>query len=193
MRPLNRHQSRSVAIGLLFLSLITAVLLIYVPLSLLNRYYDEAIASRSDYLQRYQNIISAGDSIRAALNLAMKSNGRNHFLKNTGAALAASEIQEIAKNLIDRSGGKLVSMQIAPSLDEDGYRRASVNVQLTGNMAALRQILYTLETMQPYLLVDNVSIRSPVNSGFRRTPEGDQPDLMAGFDLSGYSLLAEEK
>jgi general secretion pathway protein M len=194
MSPLNNHQSRNLAIGLLAVSLVAVVLLIYIPVSMLHRHYDEAIASRSDYLQRYQNIIAAGDSIRAALNQAKKSNGRKHFLTNTGAALAASEIQEIAKNLIDANGGKLISMQIAPSKEEDGYRRVSVNVQLTGSMAALRQILYTVETMQPYLLVDNMSVRAQLISRFRRpASDNDQPDLMVGFDLSGYALAVDEK
>jgi general secretion pathway protein M len=195
MNSLNPNQSRLLALGLLCLSLVIVFLLIYFPAKLLNRHYDDAIASRSDYLQRYRNIIAAGDSIRAALNLAKQSNGRKHFLNNTGAALAASEIQEIAKNLIEANGGKLISMQIAPSKDEDGYQRITVNVQMTGNISAIRQILYTLETMQPYLLVDNTSIRSQFNSGYRRPApaENAEPDLTAGFDLSGYSLAVEEK
>jgi len=193
MRQLTNNQSRFLAIGLLCLSLIIVFLLIYLPVSMLNRHYDEEIASRIDHLQRYRKIISAGDSIRAALDRVTKNKGRDHFLKNTGTALAASEIQEIAKNLLDANGGKLISMQIAPPRDEDGHRRVSLNVQLSGNMAALRQILYTLETMKPYLLVDNMSIRSQVNSGFRRPPDGNEPDLIVGFDLSGYALVAAEK
>jgi general secretion pathway protein M len=193
MKPINKNTSRALAIGLLFLCLIIAGLSIYVPVNLLRRHYDDAISSRTDYLERYQHIIASADKIRAALDLVKKSNGRMHFLKNTNAALAASEIQETAKNLIDANGGKLISMQIVPAKDEDGYQRITVNMQLTGTMAALRQILYAVETMQPYLLVDNISIRSIANSAFRPPPDGSQPDMIIGFDLSGYALAVAEK
>ncbi|MGA8148166.1 MAG: type II secretion system protein GspM [Gallionellaceae bacterium] len=193
MKPLSKNQSRYLAIGLLSLCLIIVGLSIFIPVRLLHRHYDDAIASRNDYLERYQRIIANGDKIRSALDLVKKSNGRRHFLKNTSAALAASEIQETAKNLIDANGGKLISMQIAPSKDEDAYRRVTVNIQLSCSMAALRQILYAVETMQPYLLVDNISIRSPMNNPFRPGAEAIQPDLMVGFDLSGYTLVVAEK
>ncbi|MGO8754699.1 MAG: type II secretion system protein GspM [Gallionellaceae bacterium] len=193
MKPLSKNQSRYLAIGLLSLCLIIVGLSIFIPVRLLHRHYDDAIASRNDYLERYQRIIANGDKIRSALDLVKKSNGRRHFLKNTSAALAASEIQETAKNLIDANGGKLISMQIAPSKDEDAYRRVTVNIQLSCSMAALRQILYAVETMQPYLLVDNISIRSPMNNPSRPGAEAIQPDLMVGFDLSGYMLVVAEK
>lgn len=193
MKPLSKNQSRYLAIGLLSLCLIIVGLSIFIPVRLLHRHYDDAIASRNDYLERYQRIIANGDKIRSALDLVKKSNGRRHFLKNTSAALAASEIQETAKNLIDANGGKLISMQIAPSKDEDAYRRVTVNIQLSCSMAALRPILYAVETMQPYLLVDNISIRSPMNNPFRPGAEAIQPDLMVGFDLSGYTLVVAEK
>ena len=193
MRPLNKNQSRYLAIGLLILCLIGVVLAVYVPVSLQQRHYDDSIASRTDYLTRYQRIIAAGDEIQAALDQVKRTDWRKHFLKNTGAALAASEIQEIAKNLIDANGGKLISMQIAPSKDEGGFRRISVNVQLTGNMTALRQILYSVETMKPYLLVDNINIRTQANYAFKRAPDGAPPDIMVGFDLSGYTFAVDEK
>ncbi len=200
MKPLDNNQSRYLAIGLLSLCLLFVGLAIYFPVILLHRHYSDAIASRTDYLERYQRIIAAGDKIRAALDLVKKSNGRNHLLKNTGAALAASEIQGIAKTLIETNGGKLISMQITLPKEEGGHQRVTVNMQLFSNIAALRQILYTMETMQPYLLVDNLSIRSQTNTGFRPPgtaiqPPGTaiQPDMVVGFDLSGYTLPGTEK
>jgi general secretion pathway protein M len=192
MLQLSKKQSRSLAIGLLFLCLIAGSLLLIVPVGMLHRHYSQAIESRTDYLGRYQRIIATLAEVQAALDLVKRKEGRKHFLQNTGAALAASEIQETAKNLIEANGGKLISMQVVPFKDDGGYRRITVNIQLVSNMAALRKILYVAETAQPYLLVDNVSIRSQSNFMPRGAP-AMEPEVAAQFDLSGYALVVDAK
>ena len=192
MQPLSKNQSSSLAAGLLALCLVVCFLLLFIPVNMLHRHYDQALDSLSDYLGRYQRILEASAEVRTALDQVKKTESRKHFLKNTGAALAASEIQETAKSLIEAGGGKLISLQVVPFKDEGGYRRITVNIQLTSNMATLRKILYTVETVQPYLLVDNVSIRSQTNPMFRGVP-GTESEVVVQFDLSGYALVVDGK
>jgi hypothetical protein len=59
-------------------------------------------------------------------------------------------------------------------------------------MPTLRKILYAIETVQPYLLLDNVSIRSQTNALSKGTPV-TEPELTAQFDVSGYTLVADRK
>ena len=192
MQPLSKNQSSSLAAGLLALCLVVCFLLLFIPVNMLHRHYDQALDSLSDYLGRYQRIVEASAEVRTALDQVKKTESRKHFLKNTGAALAASEIQETAKSLIEAGGGKLISLQVVPFKDEGGYRRITVNIQLTSNMATLRKILYTVETVQPYLLVDNVSIRSQTNPMFRGV-SGTESEVVVQFDLSGYALVVDGK
>jgi general secretion pathway protein M len=192
MRPLTKKQSRALAIGLLVLFVVICGLLVFLPLRMVHRHYDQSIESSVDYLGRYQRIVATRGEIQAALDGLKKMEGRKHFLKNTGTALAASEIQEIAKNLIESNGGRLISMQVVPQKEEAGYRRVTVNTQFFSNMTVLRKILYTLETAQPYLFVDNVSLRSQLNAFYRPNP-GVEPELVTQFDLSGYALLVDSK
>lgn len=192
MRPLSKKQSRALAIGLLALFLAIGVLLLLTPVSILHNHYDQAIESKTDYLGRYLRLAATRGEIQKALDQVQKKEGRKHFLKNTGAALAASEIQEIAKNLIEANGGKLNSMQVAPFKDDGGYRRITINILLIGSMPTLRKILYTVETMQPYLLVDNVSINTQVNALYKSVP-GIEPEMTIQFDLSGFALAADSK
>jgi general secretion pathway protein M len=192
MRTLGKNQSRSLAIGLLIVFLTIGILLLLIPINMLHRHYDQSLDDLADHLGRYRHIVATQTEIRLALDQVKQKNGRQHFLKNTGAALAASEIQETAKNLIEINGGELVSMQVMPFKDDGGYRRVAVSVQFTSNMSALRKILYAVETAQPYLLLDNVSLRSQATALNRGTPQTD-PELLSQFDISGYALMADKK
>jgi hypothetical protein len=192
MRALFKNQSRSLAIGLLILFLTVGILLLFIPINMLHRHYDQSLDSLVDYLGRYRHVVSTHTEVQAALDQVKEKNGRQHFLRNTGAALAASEIQETAKSLIEDNGGKLVSMQVVPFKDDGGYRRVTVNIQFISNMPTLRKILYAIETVQPYLLLDNVSIRSQTNALSKGTPV-TEPELTAQFDVSGYTLVADRK
>lgn len=192
-RPLSKKQSRSLAVGLLILCLLLGGLLLFIPVRMLHRMYDQTRDERADYLQRYQRISATRPEIQAALDRLKKLDGRKHFLKSTGAALAASEIQETAKSVIESSGGRLNSMQVVTPKEEGGYRRISVTIQMIGTLTALRKIMYAVETMQPYLFVDNVSFRAQPQIVFRAPVPGVEPEMNAQFDLAGYALLVGSK
>jgi hemoglobin-like flavoprotein len=192
MRALSNNQSRSLAIGLLILFLTIGVLLLFIPINMLHRHYDQSLDSLADYLGRYRHVVATHAEVQSALDQVKQKNGRQHFLRNTGVALAASEIQETAKNLIEANGGKLVSMQVVPFKDDGGYRRVTVNIQFITNLSTLRKILYAVETVQPYLLLDNVSIRSQANA-LNKGASVIEPELITQFDASGYTLVADKK
>jgi len=192
MRALSKNQSRTLAIGLLMLILTIGVLLLFIPINMLHRHYDQSLDSLADYLGRYRHVVATHAEVQSALDQVKQKNGLQHFLRNTGVALAASEIQETAKNLIEANGGKLVSMQVVPFKDDGGYRRVTVNIQFISNLPTLRKILYAVETVQPYLLLDNVSIRSQANALNKGAPV-TEPELIAQFDASGYTLVADKK
>ena len=192
MRPLSKKQSRALAVALFALCVMICGLLVFIPARMLYRHYNQTLDIAVDYLGRYQRVTATRPDIQAALDRLKKLDGRKHFLRNTGTALAASEIQEIAKNLIETNGGRLVSMQVVPQKEESGYRRITVNTQFISNMTVLRKILYTLETAQPYLFVDNAILRSQLNAFYRPAP-GVEPEIVAQFDLSGYAQLVVGK
>lgn len=192
MRALSKNQSRGLAIGLLILLLAIGVLLLFIPVSMLHRHYDQSLDSMADYLGRYRHIVATRAEVQLALDHVKEKKGRQYFLRNTGAALAASEIQETVKNAIGANGGKLVSIQVVPFKDDGGYRRVAVNIQFISNISALRKILYTIETVQPYLLLDNVSIRSQANALSNGAPV-TEPELRAQLDVSGYALIADKQ
>jgi hypothetical protein len=63
----------------------------------------------------------------------------------------------------------------------------SVNVQMTGNIFALRKILNAIETNTPALFVETFSMRSQIPANYRPGP-GQEPDMFIVLDVSGYSV-----
>lgn len=192
---LSSAQSRQLAIGLLVGGLLFLVILLAIPLMLFHAHYDEPLRNMGQYFSRYQGVIESKDEVRAALDQIRKQNGGQYFLRNEVAAIAASEVQEAAQDVIESSGGKINRIQVEPVREEGGYHRVGVNVQLECDMTALRKILYGIESRQPYLFVDNMSIRSRQARGRRgianQLPPGVEPKLTVQFELSGYARLVD--
>jgi hypothetical protein len=68
-----------------------------------------------------------------------------------------------------------------------------LNLQLFATPANLQKSLYTLETQQPYLAVENMRI-SPLNAfrGFKKPP-GNEPEVNILFDVVGCAETEAEK
>lgn len=192
MRPLTPLQSKSLALALLALVFVLAALALAVPAMLVHRHYDATIEQLTDRMERYHRIIAMAPGLKAGLEQVKARDGRKFYLKNAAPALAAAEIQEFAKTVIEAQRGKLTSIQIIPHKDDGGYRQIAVNLQFSGSIASIQKILYALETRQPYLFVDNLSIRSRLMSNYRAAP-GVEPEYFVQFDLIGYTLIPGAK
>lgn len=188
MRQLTPLQSKSLALALLVLAFILATLMLAVPVMLIHRHYDAAIEQLTDRMERYHRIIAMTPVLKTGLEQIKARNGRKFYLKNAAPALAAAEIQEIAKTVIGAQNGKLTSTQIIPHKDDGGYRQIAVNLQFSGSIASIQKILYELETRQPYLFVSNLNIRSRLASLYREMP-GVEPEYFVQLDLTGYALI----
>jgi len=66
-------------------------------------------------------------------------------------------------------------------------------VQFFATTPNLQKILYALETQQPYLVVENLSLR-PLNAfrGFRPAP-GQEPEVNVQLDVVGFDFTEPPK
>jgi general secretion pathway protein M len=180
-------QSRRAAIGLLFAAALGVLAVIVLPFSMLNRYYDNALADYSGKLDRFRRIAGSRAAATQQLDAIRALEPRKGFLRAGGAALSAAEAQEALRTIIEVNGGKLITMQAPVSKEEGRYRALTINVQLSGTIFALRKILHAIETNQPALFVDNLQVRSQVPANFRPNP-GAEPDVYMQLDVTGYSI-----
>lgn len=193
MKPLvmTPRQARLLALSLLAGAILLVLAIVAAPVIWLNHRYNQAIEQQIDLLGRYSRIGATGPELGRQL-AALKARGtRTFFLKSTVPALAASEVQEIAKGIIESNGGKIASMQIPEHKDDAGFRKVTVSIQMTAAVSATQKIFHALETQRPYFMLDNVSIRS---TAWRQAPRstnapGPEPEYAVQFDVTGYAVL----
>lgn len=187
---LKPRQSRAVALTLLALAIIFGIAVLVLPPYLLHRHYDLYLDSYSDQLARYQRLANTREATQAKLAAIKAREPRKYFLKNSGPALGASEIQDVAKSLIEGNGGKLIATQVLPPKDDGRFRQIVINVQLSASSPALRNIAYAAENAQPYLFIDNLLVRSNQSYNYRPNP-GVEPEMFIQFDLSAFAVTAQ--
>jgi general secretion pathway protein M len=187
MIPLTPKQSKAAALALLVAVLLMVLAGIAFPLWVLHRHYDSAIDDATRLLGRYARIAGMREGLQKKIVEVKALEKAGHFLKSTNPALAAAEIQALAKTVVETNGGKLNSMQILPHKDDGLYRQISVTLQLTGTLKAMKKMVYALESSRPYLFMDNFSVRSLMVNAPRNTVPVE-PELLIQFDLTGYAL-----
>lgn len=175
------------ALGLLAAALVLVPGAVIAPVYLAHRHYDARLAQLHGELARLRRVAATRPVLEAKLAALKAREPHRGFLKNVGAALAASEIQELARGAIESNGGKLHAVQIKPHQDEGRFRLVTVNVQFNATAPAQGRILRALEGALPYLFVDNVVIRSNAAHGYRPTP-GVEAEHSVQLDISGTAL-----
>jgi general secretion pathway protein M len=184
---MNPKQSRNLAIGLLVAAIAVIVAGVAIPIWLLHRQYDVALADNAGKYDRFRRIAGTRPELAKQLDAMRAKDTRKFFLRSGAAALSAAEAQEAIRGLVEAGGGRLITMQAPTSRDEGRYRQVSVNVQLTANIFALRKILHAIENNTPYLFIDNLQVRTQVPPNHRPQP-GAEPEMFVSFDVSGYAL-----
>lgn len=187
MTQFNAQQRQVAAWTILVLVVLLAVTAVALPIWLFNRHYDVAIEDATGSLARYSKIIGMRDGLLRQAVEVKALEAQHHFLKSASPALAAAELQEQAQAIFDANGAKVNSTSVLPHKDDGAYRQVTVSVQLIAPLSAIKAMLYALESVHPYLFLDNFSIRAP-NMVVTRSEPATEPDLVVQFDLSGYAL-----
>jgi general secretion pathway protein M len=186
-KTLTDAQSRALALGLFLLALIAIIALLATPFVLVHIHYEQKLEGLNDRLTRYERVAASRGELTRRLEQMRALDGRRFYLKYAGPALAAGEIQELEKSIIEANGGRLSSMQIQQPKDEGAFRRVSVNVQVLGSIGTIQRILLALERNEPFLFVDNLNVRS-LSAEAAKDAATPEAGLVVQFDLIGYAI-----
>lgn len=187
------RQQRALSLALLAAGAFAVLAAILVPVVLLHRHYDEAIASLSDRIQRYRRVAAIAPEYRKALDAMRERDARRFLLKNTAPNLAGAELQESVRAGVEGNGGRITTSQNQPVKEEGRFRQIGVNLQFFATTGNLQKILYALETQVPYLLVENLTVR-PLNAyrGYRPAP-GQEPEVNVQLDVAAFATGEPDK
>lgn len=178
---------RNAALALLAAALALALVAVGVPLWLAHRHYDRALEDIDQRLVRYERLAAARPELAKKLEAVSAMGSRKYFLKSNAASLSAAELQEKVRQLVEGNGGRTISVQGVPSREEGKFRQVTVTIQANANIVALRKILPQLETAEPYVMVDALTVRAQVPPGYKPNP-GMEPEMFVQFDISGFML-----
>jgi general secretion pathway protein M len=184
--PADAHKRRAVAVALLLLAIAVISAAVFVPAVLLHRHYDESIAKLVRQVSTQTTFNALRPRLAEKLESLKSRDVRKLFLKGTTSALALAELQEAVRTAIEANGGRVVSFVQGNALKEEGaYRQVAATFNLNTNNANLRRVLYTLESKEPYLFIDNVVIQP---QGYRPAPGTPEPDMFVQLDVRGFAL-----
>ena len=193
LSKLSPARQRALAVGLLVAVVVIVLAVVLGPIVLLHRHYDAAIADTSDRLTRYERIAAQAPELRAALTGMQQRDGRRFFLSNTATNLAGAEMQELVKAAVESNGGRITTSQNTTPREDGRFREIGVNVQFFATTPALQKILYAIESHEPYLIVENITVR-PLNAfrGFKPAP-GQEPELNVQLDVGAWAYAEPAK
>lgn len=80
------------------------------------------------------------------------------FLEGGTPSVAVANLQERLRKLVETAGGELLSLQTLPERPEEGLVWVGVSMRLRLSTRSLKQLLYTIETSRPLLLVERLEI-----------------------------------
>ena len=191
---LSQTQSRAAAVGLLLLVLVLIIGGVAWPVWRLHQHYDHFIDDYSDRLSRYRRIAALKPAIEEATAALGKRDSRKFYLKSTTPSAAAAELQGMVAKIVDSHKGRVASSQILAGKDDPkaaGPTKVSVTVQLNAAIIPLQMILHTVETQDPYLFIDQLTVRANQGRNYKPQP-GVEPEFGVQLTLHGYITPAQE-
>lgn len=181
-------QARALALGLLVAAVVLVLGVVLAPVLMLHRHYDDAIESWTSRLETYRRVAAQAPELRLALDAMRSKDGRRFFLRNTAPNLAGAELQELVKSAIEGGGGRITTSQSPAPREDGGFRQIVASVQFFATVPNLQRILHAIETREPYLAVENVTIR-PTNAfrGFKPAA-GQEPEVNVQLDVAAWAM-----
>ncbi len=118
--------------------------------------------------------------------LGRASNQDDIYLRSKRVALASAEIQQILKNIAEKSGSELISSQPVHA-EQAEQSRVGVELRARANIFGLRKLLHGLEAGTPKLFINEISINRGSRAVFRfNEAESTSETLDIQMQVFGY-------
>ena len=191
---LSAMQSRVLAVSLLLLVIAAAVAAVALPTWLVHKHYDAYLEDFTDRLMRYRRVAALRPAIEEGIAAVEARAGRQNYLKGTSPASAAAELQGLATTVIEAHEGRIIGSQALPAkagakVAEPG--KVAISILMNATINSLPRIVYALETTQPYLFLDQLTVR--VGGRINRLVPGAEPEYQVQLTVSGYALAGGGK
>jgi len=161
IEKLNPRQRRLLALAILALVLGAVFSITVLPVLLANQHYQDTIAAQKSRLQQLQRAAAIGDTLQPQYEQLKRWQTTDaQYLKSHSAALAAAELQRLVKRILVAKNAEVMSTQILTTRQEEGFDRVALKVRIRGELQNIVQAFHVIETGDPFVFLDNVSVRA---------------------------------
>jgi general secretion pathway protein M len=183
---LTDRQRRLLALAILLLALGAICSITVVPVLLANQHYRETIADMEGRLEQLQRAAAIGTGLQPQYEqLRRWQETDSHYLKSSSSALAAAELQRLVKRIVVAQHAEVLSTQILTTAQEQDLNRISLKLRIRGTLENIVQVFYAIETSEPFMFLDNISIRAKsVRRTLSKIPAPQLLDM--DLELIGY-------
>ena len=166
--------SRALALVLLAAAVSGGYLLVVVPVLAAYRDTADAIEQAESLLQRQRALAAQRPLLIARIEEEKEqADAMAGYLQGPSDALAAAQLQDRLKAVVEAAGGELRSTRILPAEAVEaspGTRRTALQVQMVVTIDGLAEILYGLEAGQPYVLIDELRSATSTSAAGAASP-----------------------
>jgi general secretion pathway protein M len=181
---LSQWQRRAFALVILGVLVFTTLFGIILPLIYIYREDWDSIDESRRLIAGYHRLGASRPALAAQLDELRRRESTRGFLQGKEPTLVAATLQSDLKRVIVTNGGEIRSSQILPVVDESGFPKVGIRLDLAANAASLQKILFQVEVSEPALFIDNVDIRAP--ESLRMEAAGAEAPYVVRFDVIGY-------
>jgi general secretion pathway protein M len=159
---------------------------------LISRYrdYGAEIDRLQSRLQTLNRMLATRGDLEAKITQIRQDPSMNIYaLKQASPTIAATDLQQRVKEAVESNGGELISTQILPVVEEEGFVQVIISIRMNGDTEIMQKVLHDLESEKPLIFIDNLQITARTVRQRRRsrdTPPETTVQLTAQFDLAGY-------
>lgn len=179
---MRKHQV-AVSYAMLFAIFALIVALIVSSVAPARLFFFDRLAALRDVYARSSNVIAAV-ARQAELAEQKPSVPQATYLQGETEALAAADLQNRIKQIVEGEGAVLVSSAFRESGEDLPLTPITVTARMRCSTVALHRILFALESHQPVLFLDRVLIQSRHRPGRPLRDENEELDI--DFDVTGY-------
>jgi general secretion pathway protein M len=158
---------------------------------------DEGFRADTQKLERYRRLVASLPALREAIAEEQSNDSfKAYYFDAETPAIAGAQLQSQVQDMVRGAGARPVSAQVLPSDAAEDPPRVRVRIQLQGTTEQLFDVIYRVESARPFLLIDQMSIRSQsrnTRANTRRRPQPRPQDntedqLTVRLDIFGYFL-----
>jgi Tfp pilus assembly protein PilO len=184
---LSRRERTLIGLAIVVLVVVGGWEFIIDPIRERNRAAEDLVPAREQLFAQRRDLVARKEQIAAelgALNARLETLS-TRFLTAATPAVAASELQKMAKDMAAQAGTEIRSERILTPVERGELLEIPIEVAVSGEIRQLVDLLTRLEGAPKLLTVQDLKVRV-VNVSQPR-------DLLATLTLSGYILGAKAK